>query len=109
MTAIPVYAKVRRMSNYEKGARAERELVNFLERIGYECVRSAGSKGAIDVVATHKTHTRYIQVKSDTGISDVEAEQLKLYGYRTPHNASVELWTRLPDLPFDERWKAEVI
>ena len=46
---------------YAKGARYERRAKRELEEAGWHVVRSAGSKGGADLVATK---VRYIQVKA---------------------------------------------
>lgn len=35
----------------QQGARFEREVIAYLEELGYGCIRSAASKGAVDIVA----------------------------------------------------------
>lgn len=35
----------------QQGARFEREVIAYLEELGYDCIRSAASKGAVDIVA----------------------------------------------------------
>lgn len=35
----------------QQGARFEREVIAHLESLGYDCIRSAASKGAVDLVA----------------------------------------------------------
>ena len=39
------------MGRYSKGAKFEREVVDFLTEKGMYCIRSAGSKGIVDVIA----------------------------------------------------------
>lgn len=39
------------MSVYVKGANFEREVIKYLEKKGMYCIRSAGSKGKVDVIA----------------------------------------------------------
>src|SRR5262245_9543230 len=42
----------------------ENLLCDFLVERGYTCMRSAGSRGALDVIAFNQSFTRFIQVKS---------------------------------------------
>lgn len=55
------------IGNYSKGARFEREVVKEFELNGSYCIRSAGSKGIVDVVAfkrfSGKTYIYLIQCK----------------------------------------------
>lgn len=39
------------MGRYSKGARFEREVIKFLTNQGMYCIRSAGSKGIVDIIA----------------------------------------------------------
>ena len=39
------------MGKYSKGARFENEVIKFLKKQGMYCIRSAGSKGIVDVIA----------------------------------------------------------
>ena len=50
------------MNQYRRGARVERLLRKKLESEGYYVVRSAGSKGAVDLVAWNYNHCIVIQV-----------------------------------------------
>lgn len=53
------------MNNYRKGRKLEYLARDALEARGYTVVRSAGSKGPIDLVATGTKHVLLIQVKAD--------------------------------------------
>ena len=53
------------MNNKAKGTRLERKIADLLEALGYDVTRAAGSHGLWDLVATHPTHVRYIQVKAE--------------------------------------------
>jgi len=50
------------VNQYRRGARVERILKKKLESEGYYVVRSAGSKGAVDLVAWNWHHCLAIQV-----------------------------------------------
>ena len=54
------------MTRYERGVRIERVVRKRLESEGYIVVRSAGSKGAFDLVAIHTRtgKTKCVQVKA---------------------------------------------
>ena len=93
------------MSNYRKGASAEREVCKILNELGYHCTRSAGSKGMWDIVAIHPSHVRLIQVKVEGAMGPLELERIKLYN--APICASKEVWTRRPGKTLEERWIVE--
>jgi Holliday junction resolvase len=52
-------------SPYCKGYRSEGKTIEFLERQGYVCLRSSGSRGPFDVIAFSTSETLLIQVKSN--------------------------------------------
>ena len=78
------------MNHAAKGARVERKCMKLLEALGYEVTRAAGSHGLWDLIATHPTHTRYIQVKANRPPGSVEREGL--VGFRCPPACSREIW-----------------
>jgi len=95
------------MTNYEKGAKAEREAKKLLEMLGYDVIRSAGSKGMWDLVACYPTHIRLIQVKVEGAMTPGEYEAIK--EYKVSAFCTKEVWTRLPNKPAEERWLVEVV
>ena len=95
------------MTNYEKGANAEREAKSLLEMLGYQVMRSAGSHGIWDIVACHPTHVRLIQVKVEGAMTPAEHESIELY--IEPPFCSKEVWTRLAGKKAEERWIVEVV
>ena len=42
------------MGMYSKGAKFERDVIKHLEKKGMYCIRSAGSKGIVDVIAIRR-------------------------------------------------------
>lgn len=42
------------MGRYSKGAKFENDVIKYLEKKGMYCIRSAGSKGIVDVIAMKK-------------------------------------------------------
>ena len=48
-----------------------------MEAAGYWCLRTAGSHGPVDVIATSRHHTIYIQCKVDCSPNPVEVETLE--------------------------------
>jgi len=65
------------MSAYRKGAYYERKLFHQLEKEGWYVVRSAGSKGALDLVAIRDGKVMGIQVKKRKQLSKAERENLE--------------------------------
>lgn len=65
----------------------------MLERAGYTCVRSAASKGKVDLVAWNSTSLRLIQCKVGTKIGQITAlEREALALMDRPACATVEIW-----------------
>ncbi len=81
-------------ANYRSGARLERLARAQLERAGYTVVRSAGSKGVVDLVAWNPTGVRLIQVKAEGAARKSDVERLK--ALKHPAGTYVELWERRP-------------
>jgi Holliday junction resolvase len=78
------------MNTARKGARVERRARHLLESLGFVVMRSAASKGAVDLLAVDAVSIRAIQVKANGYASAVERERLKLLPL--PSNASREIW-----------------
>ena len=73
------------------GTYKERQVQRILERAGYETVRSAGSKGACDIIAWNRQNIRLIQVKFGSArLSPQERETLSQL--LRPPNATIEYW-----------------
>jgi len=81
------------LTNYDRGARAEREARDFLEEAGWLVIRSAGSKGAFDLVAIGGWGTRLIQVKNRPA-TKVEIRELEQAARSVPESVRVEMWVR---------------
>jgi len=54
------------MTKYEKGARKERKLVKLAKLKGYYALRSAGSKGKIDVVVINQKDRKIELIQAKT-------------------------------------------
>ena len=84
-----------------KGARNERRSAALLEASGYNCTRSAASKGEWDVIGVSSTDFVLVQCKSNRWPNAVEMEAMKLFP--APPNARklIHRWRdrkRLPDV-----------
>lgn len=66
------------MSAYSQGALVERQTSQDLGEHGYDVVRSAGSKGAADLVAVHDGEILFVQVKKDKKTAFGPAERREL-------------------------------
>lgn len=65
------------MSNYQNGARLERDAAKYLESKGYSVHRSAGSHGVADVVACKAgCNTLYVQAKLRGNLPPAEWNEL---------------------------------
>ncbi len=89
------------MNAKAKGTRLERKTAELLEALGYDVTRAAGSHGLWDLIATHRTHVRYIQVKANRKPGTVEREAMLMF--ECPATASREIWVwrdraRLPSV-----------
>jgi len=83
------------MSTAAKGRRAEHRARKLLEDAGYTVTRSAGSKGAADLVAWNTVQFRLLNIKSGTKYcGTLEREAFALVP--VPPNATKEIW-RFPD------------
>ena len=60
------------MSRYDGGADLERAAKKLLEDNGYYVVRSAGSKGAVDLAAFKRGEVVFVQCKADGYLSPGE-------------------------------------
>lgn len=80
------------MNHYAAGRRLEYIARDDLQRQGYTVIRSAGSKGAIDLCAIRADRIILIQVKKDAG--DVSAGRRALAAVPVPIGVQREVWTR---------------
>lgn len=78
------------MNTKAKGSRNERKTKHLLESIGYSCCKAGASLGAWDIIASHPTHIRFIQVKSNRRPCKLEMETMT--NFRNPPGSSKELW-----------------
>lgn len=82
------------MTKYDSGRRVEYAVQKWLaESIGkYGTTRSAGSKGAFDVIAYNPYMVRFIQVKRETAKTSYKADLSRMEGVELPPSCSKELW-----------------
>ena len=79
------------MNGSGKGARAERRARHLLEGRGYTVVRSAASKGPVDLVAWNGDGLKLVQVKSGQARPSA-AERAAFLLVCIPANATREFW-----------------
>ena len=79
---------------YKKGYQAELEAKKHLIEAGYSVIRSAGSKGPIDLVCWDINGFRLIQVKNLEGKMTPyqEIRDLEILKDTMPTNCRVEIW-----------------
>lgn len=65
------------MSNYSRGAAFERATRHDLEDNGYEVIRSAGSKGKVDLVAFKRGEILFVQNKINGLCAPAERARLR--------------------------------
>lgn len=80
------------MTNYRVGARLERLAKVQLERAGYFVMRSAGSHGALDLIAVCEDGILLIQVKGRGACRPADLEKLRTVP--KPLGARRQLWER---------------
>jgi Holliday junction resolvase len=86
------------MSTARKGGDAERAVARQLRSEGYLVVRSAASKGPVDLVAIDGQRVMLIQLKYNAKLSPAERKALEALAARVPRSTQVWTW---------ERWKRE--
>ncbi len=82
------------MNRYAKGARLERRARRELETQGYTVIRSAGSRGVVDLVAFNTRHIRLIQIKAHGAARPTDLFQLRQFP--APRTVTRELWVSEP-------------
>jgi Holliday junction resolvase len=78
-------------ANYHRGARLERLARKTLEQNGYAVIRSAGSKGAVDLAAFSAKRVLLVQVKAGRV---TPADVRKLKAFPAPPGAVKQFWQR---------------
>lgn len=65
------------MSKYSSGAKFENEVIKYFRSFGYFCIRSAGSKTIVDIIAISKSFTFFIQCKyGKSGMNKKDKQKL---------------------------------
>lgn len=64
------------MTNYDRGRAFEYDTRDRLVGDGYWVMRSAGSKGKVDILAIKDGHTLFVQCKADGKCSPAERAEL---------------------------------
>jgi predicted RNA binding protein YcfA (HicA-like mRNA interferase family) len=87
------------MSRYRKGWRNEKRTIKLLEAAGFECIRSAGSRGVFDVVGISSRAIVLVQVKSNNPPSPATLETIR--EFPAPDNAHklVHVWNNYSKMP----------
>jgi hypothetical protein len=73
----PEKKKKKRINTTAKGARLERKTIEIMKADGFECMRSAASKGPFDVVCFRYDVVKCIQVKANRMPGKKEMDNLK--------------------------------
>lgn len=81
------------MTKYERGRQVEYAIAAFLRKHGYTVFRSAGSKGAFDLIAFNQNVIRLIQSKSSADDKyNYRQDEEKMSKIVVPPIATKELW-----------------
>jgi len=79
-------------SNYAKGRSAEYACIGELQDTGFTCMRSAGSKGDIDVAGWNDVELRLIQIKRSKRKQTMKKQREAMAQMVVPPNATLEFW-----------------
>jgi len=79
-----------RINTKRKGTRLEHKTMRVLEGLGYDCSRSAASRGTWDVVAIGAEDFRLVQVKANRRPGAEEMERIRTAV--VPDNCTREIW-----------------
>ena len=82
------------MSKYQQGTRLEYEARDILVGRGFIVIRSAGSKGPVDLVAIGSQEILLVQVSKLKVKSSRDLEDLR--SMQAPPNVRRQLWERAP-------------
>jgi len=74
------------------GREIEYKIQKFLEDQGYDTLRSAGSKGAFDIIAWNENVTRRIQAKREKKRASYNKDLEKIDKSKSPPFTTKELW-----------------
>jgi len=67
------------VSNVHQGTRAEKRSIAVLERDGYVCTRSAGSRGVWDLIGVRRSDVVLVQVKTRRWPKSAEMRRLRTF------------------------------
>jgi hypothetical protein len=92
-------------AKYKQGRYYEHKTMRYLESHGYQCIRSAGSKGSIDVVGYCEGGIVFVQVKcSPKRRGPSKAERTSLARVPVIDNVTVYLFIWIPGVGEPIRW-----
>jgi len=89
---VVVVVVVQVVSRYRKGYRFELKVKKLFERQGYVVYRSAGSKGAADLVALKAGEVLLIQVKVNGRLQQKEVQRLLAEARKCKATALLVVW-----------------
>ena len=95
------------MKAKRKGTRVEEKVIELLQAVGFNCIRSAGSHGPFDVAAFHAGMNMLVQVKANRKPGPDEIEEMRTW--RTCSNTikAYAVWKdreKYPVFYFDWEW-----
>jgi hypothetical protein len=83
------------LTRYESGAAFERTIKRAFEANGFTCIRSAGSKGKVDLIAFNSNEMFAIQCKRETNRKHSYRDEMFEFGRLVvPDNCSKQLWIK---------------
>ena len=82
------------MTRYTMGVSFEYLVRDYLKAQGYSCVRSAGSKGAVDLVCWSPDEILFCQCKKESSKRTYQRDKQKLLSLPIPANGKLLLWIK---------------
>jgi len=82
------------MTRVNSGVKFEYFIRDYLVKKGYEVVRAAGSKGAVDLVGLNEREVLLIQAKKEKQTKSYVKDETRLRAVVSPPNAKKQLWIK---------------
>jgi len=82
------------MTKVNSGIKFEYSVRDYLQAKGYEVVRAAGSKGAVDLVAFDDVYGILIQAKKELRKSNYASDEERLRNTKCPPNFTKQMWIK---------------
>lgn len=91
------------MTNYVRGRNAEYKAMEVLRKAGFQAFRTAGSKGAFDVVAVNDSEVLFLQIKRTKSRRNTKNAEEALTALPCPPFVKKAVWVWKDGQGFVER------